>query len=146
MKEKQNILNNWDKSIFDKFIKFNSKTEATPINNQIPPQASTFILFENEGVIVVIDQNEGFFEFYTTDEQLITYGSLPTVEEGRKSYLDICYSVDKDNIVLKFPVYQWIDNYPNCDGESDRWDTKTIGFHIIKFDFVNKSVKLNLFK
>ena len=100
MKEKQNILNNWDKSIFDKFIKFNSKTEATPINNQIPPQASTFILFENEGVIVVIDQNEGFFEFYTTDEQLITYGSLPTVEEGRKSYLDICYSVDKDNIVL----------------------------------------------
>ena len=37
------------------------------------------------------------------------------------------YTTTDDGILFKLPDYQWIDHYPNCDGESDRWNTRIIG-------------------
>ena len=43
--------------------------------------------------------------------------------------MDVLISADADKVTFKLPDYEWIDHYPNCDGESDRWDGKIIGVH-----------------
>ena len=143
--ERKNILKYWEKSIFDKYIKYNSEREAAELKAQIPATACTFIHFKNENIIVIIDQNKHVFEFYNQDEQLIISGNLPEVTEGRNAYPEITYGVEKDNIIFKLPVCRWIDNYPHCDGESDRWDTEILGFHIYKFNLITKSITTVLF-
>lgn len=36
-------------------------------------------------------------------------------------------------ITISFAIVEWIDNYPNCDGEHDRWDSRTVGYHDLVF-------------
>ena len=68
--------------------------------------------------------------------------TVPKQEGGREIYMDVTCSVEDGQIVLKMPIYSWIDHYPNCDGESDRWSTKTIGYHTVRFDI--ETGKINL--
>ncbi len=62
---------------------------------------------------------------------------------GKGTYSEVLYIADDDKITLKFPIVKWIDNYPNCDGEHDRWDTKTIGYHTLVFDIQTNEITLN---
>ena len=69
--------------------------------------------------------------------------TVPKQEGGREIYMDITCLVEDGCIVLKMPIYSWIDHYPDCDGESDRWDTETIGYHTVKFNVETGEVKVD---
>ena len=101
--------------------------------------SKTNILFEKEGIIAEIDA-KGSVKFYDTDENLLDEGSVPSQTGGREVYEEIYPKLDGKSITLSFPVYEWIDNYPNCDGEHDRWSTKTIGYESLTFDLLEKKI------
>ena len=102
--------------------------------------SKTTILFENENIVAVVEA-KGEVQFYNTNDELLSSGKLPANTGGREVYEEVCCQVNGDAITLKFPIYEWIDNYPNCDGEHDRWDTKTIGYNTLTFDLITNTVK-----
>ena len=95
--------------------------------------STTRIRFEKEGILAVI-QAEGSVEFFDAGDNLLASAAVSGQEGGRRLYEDVCCSVVGGAIVLDFPIYEWIDNYPHCDGEHDRWDRRTIGYHTLRFD------------
>ena len=124
-----------------KNIVFDSKTEKNGALFQIASgyDSETRILFEKEGVIVKI-RAEGQVDFYDAAEQLLASAKMPSQEGGREVYQDVGCGVEGTSVILRFPIYQWIDNYPHCDGEHDRWDTRTVGYHTVTFDLSSHSV------
>jgi len=95
--------------------------------------SETTILFEKEKVVALI-QAKGSVEFYNMDDEMIAAGKVPPVDNGKGVYEDIGCQAGDHTIELQFPIYEWIDHYPNCDGEHDRWDTKVVGFHTLTLD------------
>lgn len=102
--------------------------------------SETTIHFENENVVAVI-QAKGSVEFFNMDDELIAAGKVAPEESGKGVYEEIACQAEGNLIILQFPIYEWIDNYPNCDGEHDRWDTKIIGFHTLTLDLLSCSIK-----
>ena len=123
-------------------IIFNSQKDVNGKSFQIASGhiSETTLLFENENIIAVISAN-GSAEFYYTDNSLLAKGEVPKNDGGREVYEEVSCQVVENEIILKFPIYEWIDNYPNCDGEHDRWDTRKIGENILKFDYIENKVK-----
>ena len=101
--------------------------------------SQTTIHFENENIIAVI-QAAGSVEFFDRDDTLIAAGSVSPDDSGRKVYEDVVCQVKDDVLILHFPIYEWIDNYPHCDGEHDRWDTRIIGFHALNLDLQTREL------
>lgn len=101
--------------------------------------STTSILFENENLVAVVEAS-GDVAFYNMEDELIAKASVPAVEGGRKVYEEIVCCAENGKILLKFPICEWIDHYPNCDGEHDRWSTKTVGFHTLILDTATYSV------
>lgn len=99
----------------------------------------TTILFEKENVAAVI-QAKGSVEFYDSDGMPIAVGKVPSVEDGKGVYEEVYCLAESNLLKLRFPVYQWIDHYPNCDGEHDRWDTRIVGYHTLTLDLSAGSV------
>ena len=94
--------------------------------------SETVVHFEKENVILVIHA-DGRVEVFDMEDKLIAENSVPKSSGGREVYEEACCEVIDNTIVVKFPIYKWIDNYPNCDGEHDRWDTIKIGEHTVEF-------------
>jgi len=103
--------------------------------------STTCITFENEGIRTVI-QAPGKVEFFGAGDVLLAAAAVAPQEDGRQLFEDVRCSVADGTIVLRFPVYQWIDNYPHCDGEYDRWDKRTLGYHTLRFDLQAHTVIL----
>jgi hypothetical protein len=61
-----------------------------------------------------------------------------TATEG--SPVPLSCSVGGDQIKLGFPQYTYKDNYPNCDGESDRWTKILSGFRYLCYDYKNNCI------
>ncbi len=101
--------------------------------------SETTVLFEKEGISALIHA-KGYVEFYNVDGELLASGNLPEVESGKQVYEEVRCSADGNLITLSFPIYTWIDHYPNCDGEHDRWSTKTIGYNTVTFDCASNKV------
>lgn len=105
----------------------------------------TNILLENENIALEISAN-GTIVFYPPDDAKPIKAELPDSDGGREVYENVVIRKEDDNIIVSFPVYQWIDNYPNCDGEHDRWDTVTIGYHDVVYDLSNSTVSIKEYK
>lgn len=122
-------------------ITFNSEKDSENTLYQLASGyiSQTTILFEKEHVVAVIDA-KGSVEFYNTDDVLIASGSVPVKDSGKGLYMDVTCRSENDRIELRFPIYEWIDNYPNCDGEHDRWDTRIVGYHTLVLDLTTGSV------
>lgn len=122
-------------------ITFNSEKDSENTLYQLASGyiSQTTILFEKEHVVAVIDA-KGSVEFYNTDDVLIASGSVPVKDSGKGLYMDVTCRSENDRIELRFPIYEWIDNYPNCDGEHDRWDTRIVGYHTLALDLTTGSV------
>lgn len=98
----------------------------------------TEIKFSDEGVILRINA-DGNIEFLDLDKNLISSVYLPADSDGRGRYLHVCFKLCDNKIIVRFPEYSWIDNYPYCDGENDRWDAKIIGYkEPVAFDIPDK--------
>lgn len=94
--------------------------------------SETAILFEREKTLAVI-YAQGKVEVYNADGEIVGTHELPEVDSGKRVYDEVRCQVNGDLIELQFPVYEWIDTYPNCDGEHDRWVTREIGCEAIVF-------------
>ena len=100
--------------------------------------SETVILFEKENVIARV-QAKGQVTFCDLSGAVLASGEVPAEEGGREVYQELSCCVEDGKIRLLFPIYQWIDTYPNCDGENDRWVTKQVGAHTMTFDIAEKS-------
>jgi len=87
---------------------------------------TTSFLFEKANFTVVINCN-GDFTFYTVNNEKIEMIKAKRMRSGRGCYMDVLITTTDDGVLFKLPDYSWIDHYPDCDGESDRWDAKIIG-------------------
>lgn len=102
--------------------------------------SETVIHFICEKVVAVVNA-KGSAAFYNENDELLAAGEVPGVNDGKGVYQELyCHAAD-GLITLKFPVVQWIDNYPHCDGEHDRWDSRIIGEHTLIFDVANCKVQ-----
>ena len=94
--------------------------------------------FEKENVVVVIEA-KGNIEIYDMKDSLLASTNAPKLVSGKEVYESIRLQVEQNEIVLEFPIYSWIDNYPHCDGEHDRWDCVIKGYQPIRFNLINKA-------
>ena len=101
--------------------------------------STTVIFFEKEHIFAKVEAS-GKVAFYDDGEQLLASGSQPPQEGGRERYTHIRCKVENGAIVLQLPILEWIDNYPHCDGESDRWDDKTLGYRQMRFDLLTHQI------
>lgn len=86
--------------------------------------STTEVLFVAEGITARIEAS-GNVEFLNDDRQLLATVSAPSCGDR---YRDVSCKVEGDQILIRFPRYKWVDNYPHCDGESDRWDSFVCGY------------------
>ncbi len=92
--------------------------------------SETVVHLLKENLIMVICA-EGRVVLYDMEDNLIAEKTAPKNDGGREVYEEVCCCVFDDTLSVKFPIYKWVDNYPNCDGEHDRWDTVKIGEHTV---------------
>ena len=120
-------------------IYYNSNAGAKEFQIASGHISETRILFENERIIVLVHA-EGSAEFYSAAGTPLAKGSVAAEEGGREKYEDVRCDVCDKMISIGFADYEWIDNYPNCDGEYDRWDKRIIGYRTLKFSAADNSV------
>ncbi len=94
--------------------------------------STTAIFFEREKILVKIEKS-GNVEFFDCDDKLLATVSIPAQTGGREDYDQVKCSAENGKLTLSFPVVKWIDNYPHCDGEHDRWDREVIGYHTLVY-------------
>lgn len=88
------------------------------------------ILFEKEGILLRADP-QGNAVFCNLQGEEICRGKA----DGKDRYFTKIYCRVTDNAILvRFPRTKWVDNYPHCDGEYDRWDEITIENILITCD------------
>ena len=87
---------------------------------------TTAFFFEKANFAVVI-HCRGEFTFYTPAGEKLGSVKAKPMTSGRGCYMDVQITTDGDQVIFRLPEYDWIDHYPDCDGESDRWDARIIG-------------------
>ena len=95
--------------------------------------SQTQVLFEKEKLIAVIDA-KGIVSFADIDDCELGTGYVVLEESGKGVYESVVLKVENNVITVSFPVCEWIDNYPHCDGEHDRWDSRVIGYNDVSFN------------
>ena len=106
--------------------------------------STTEILFEVERIVIKIDA-KGTVDFLNLENKIIASINIPKQTGGKEVYTEVLCDVEDMCILLKFPLVEWIDNYPHCDGEHDRWDSKIIGYHNLVFDLKTSQITLKVF-
>ena len=98
------------------------------------------IVFTKQNVAVNIETRTGEVEFFDLQENKLLSAKVEIPQSGDERFSEVKCSATAENITLGFPQYTYKDNYPNCDGEYDRW-TKTIsGFRFLCYDFKNNCI------
>lgn len=87
---------------------------------------TTSFLFEKANFAVVIDC-KGDFDFYTVGGEKLETVKAKRMTSGRECYEDIFITTTDDGVIFRLPDYSWVDHYPDCDGESDRWSSRIDG-------------------
>ena len=101
--------------------------------------SDTKVLFERENIVAVINAS-GHINFYDEKDELLTSADAQAVDSGKGVYESVVLKVSGNVITVSFPVCEWIDNYPHCDGEHDRWDSRVIGYNDVSFDITNNAI------
>ena len=104
--------------------------------------STTEILLEAEKMVIKIDA-KGYVEFLDFEDMVIASINIPEQTGGKEVYTEVMCGIENESLLLKLPIVKWIDNYPHCDGEHDRWDTKIIGCHVLTFDLLTNQINLN---
>lgn len=108
--------------------------------------APTAVHFEQEKIYVSMD-SLGHFEFVDEEQNKLAVLDYPVCKDSSEyghsaQYGEIRCSSDGKEITLSLPVYGWEDNYPNCDGESDRWNRYISRWFRIVFNCENKEISV----
>ena len=107
---------------------------------------STKITFGVEEIVATID-SLGHIEFFDMEENSLGYVDFPVSkdpsEKGHTAqYGDAQCCANGSEIRFQLPVYGWEDNYPHCDGESDRWDRYIARWFEVIFDCNTKQISV----
>lgn len=104
--------------------------------------STTEIFFEHEAMTVRLTA-QGEISFLDHNRNLLASICDPADDDGRGCYVSVCCKVEENKILLRFPVYQWVDHYPDCDSENDRWDARVTGYkNPIAFDLATCEVAI----
>jgi hypothetical protein len=93
------------------------------------------ITFINEKIIVNIEAKTGAITFCDLASNELLSTTIETPASGDDKYSEVACSVEGEQIKLGFPQYTYKDNYPHCDGESDRWTKIVSGFRYLCYDY-----------
>ena len=93
--------------------------EEVEIDRETKPKVS--ILFEREGIVLCADC-DGNALFGDLDNNVIHEGKV----ESSNYFSRVHVRVSEGKPIAELPITKWIDHYPHCDGEHDRWSEITI--------------------
>ena len=85
------------------------------------------------GIVVT---KRGAAQFFDAQERL-----LAEVGETPKEFREFQLEWQPDKLTVRFGHIEEVDNYPNCDGESDRWSTSWEKDYEIVFNLIDNTVK-----
>lgn len=98
------------------------------------------ITFVRENIIVNIEACTGEVVFSDLNSNKLLSVKVEMPSSGDDKFSEIKCIVQNGQIKLGFPQYTYEDNYPNCDGEHDRW-TKTIqDFRYLCYDIESNQI------
>lgn len=89
--------------------------------------STTEVCFDKENIKAMITA-VGDVSFFDKEDKLLASACVSASDAGSGRYDKVSCKVDGGKIFIRFPLYEWYDNYPNCDGESDRWDSRLVGY------------------
>lgn len=91
------------------------------------------ILFAKENITVTLEAKTGEISFSSPDSPTVT-AKVAVPLSGDEKFSEVQCSVEGALIKLGFPQYSYIDHYPNCDGEHDRWTKTVSGYTFLCYD------------
>jgi len=92
------------------------------------------VTFENEGIIAYAD-SLGHVDLPVSKD--------PSEKGHTAQYGDMKCALCENTIDFQLPVYGWDDNYPHCDGESDRWSRYVARWFSVKFNLTTKEIDVS---
>lgn len=72
-----------------------------------------------------------------------SYTEIARADNGDKSYQEARVEWNPEMLSVQFGSVEEIDNYPNCDGESDRYDYKWIRYRTVSLDPATNTVTIS---
>lgn len=97
----------------------------------------TEIHFPEHNIFVTV-LNNGKLTFYNEKHNEIAQLTVtPNTENGMHD--NIYCKCESGKITFWFPIVTYVDNYPHCDGEYDRWSVKYIAYDCLIFDIASRS-------
>ncbi len=85
----------------------------------------------------VLVSSKGGAVFYDSENNEIC-----NIDECDKLFVKVSLKWSQDLITIQFGQFCTIDNYPNCDGESDRWTTEWVVEREIKFNTLTNHAEI----
>jgi len=98
------------------------------------------IIFVNEGITVTVEAKTGEVEFFDAESNKLLAVKAALPADGDEKFSELKCVADGGVIKLGFPEYTYKDNYPNCDGESDRWTKVISGYRFMSYDIKNNCI------
>ncbi|MBQ3107850.1 MAG: hypothetical protein IJC68_04480 [Firmicutes bacterium] len=95
--------------------------------------STTVICFEEAKILAKVEA-KGKAAFLNEAGQVLAEADVSAQTGGREVYETLRCCAEDGALQLQFPVVEWIDNYPHCDGEHDRWDSRVLGYHTVTLD------------
>ncbi len=81
--------------------------------------------------------NKGEAGFYNNEGALIA-----KADEGEGNYRKVLLDWKQDSLCVKFGRMVEVDNYPNCDGEHDRWSEKWETERLVTLSLKDNSIEI----
>ncbi len=95
----------------------------------------TELFFPNEKIYMVVTK-EGDIVFEDENRNELV-GIVVTPDTKNNMHHDVYCKAEDEKIKVWLPIVEYIDNYPHCDGEYDRWDVNYIAYDYVVFDIAN---------
>lgn len=106
-----------------------------PYFNAINP---TTVTFPQEQVSAYVD-SLGHIEFFDAQGNSLGCVDRPATESPDMyahsgQYGEVLCKADGQRVMLQLSVYRWEDDYPYCDGDSDRWMRRVAGWFQVTYE------------
>lgn len=120
-------------------ITFDSKDHSTGklLNLACGYISLSQIVFTNENIIINIESRKGEIDIFDSESNKLLSAKVELPSFGDEKYSEVKCAVKNSIITLGFPKYTYEDNYPNCDGEYDRWTKKIDYYRFFCYDIKN---------
>ena len=104
----------------------------------------TEVFFANEKTYMVVTES-GELVFENEHRQELAKTTV-TPDTKTKKHDNVYCKAECGAICVWFPVVEYVDNYPHCDGEYDRWSTSYVAYDCVKFDVAAHTVEQSVTK